>query len=221
MDNLAVVTEENPVEIRLRATAQELCASAEEVLIFSRPDLSNATDLVKTIKSRYNEIEAERKRLVEPFNTGVKAINGRFKAMTLPLEEAETALKAKMLAFQREEEKRANEEAARIAKVLQEAEAKRLAEQVADETTLDRPELPAAQIAVVAPAHRPTTYGQTGAVSTVKKVWAFELTDIAALAAARPDLVQVDTVRINQEIRGKGGEIPGLRIYENEIMQVR
>lgn len=219
--NLAVVTQENPVEVRLRATAQELCVNAEEVVIFSRADLSHATDLAKSIKQRHKEIEDERKRMVQPFNDGVKAINARFKAMTSPLEDAENDLKRKMLAFQKEEEARAREEADRIAKAQAEAEAKRLAEEAEQETTLDRPALPAAMPAIAAPAHRPTTYGQTGAVSTVKKVWAFELVDIQALAASRPDLVMVDTVKINQEIRGKGGNIPGLRVFENEIIQVR
>ena len=230
MNNLAL-QEINPVEIKLKATALELCESASDTVIMTRPDLSHATDLVKTIKSRFKEIEDERKRIVKPFNDGVDAINGRFKGMTGPLLEAEAALKGKMLAFQKEEEKRANDEAVRVAKI--QAEAAEKARQEAEEHAKANPEaddissmplpekLIAAAVEVNMPIHRPTTYGQTGAVSTVKKVWAFEVTDIKALANARPDLVMVDTVKINQLIRGVGGEIPGLRIFQNETMSVR
>lgn len=228
MHNLAIVTEENPVEVRLRSTAQELCEAASNVIIMTRSDLSHATDLVKAIKNRTKEIEDERTRLVKPFNEGVKAINSRFKAMTVPLMEAEEGVKSHMLAFQKAEEKRAQEEAAKQEKSRQEAAERRRKEEElqAKDSALDRPEIPISTTpfeppALIVPQHRPTTYGQTGAVSTVKKTWTFELVDIQALAQVRPDLVQVDTVKINQEIRGKGGDIPGLRVYEKEIMQVR
>lgn len=218
--NLALI-QENPVEVRLMATSRELCEAASTVTIMTRNDLSEATDLVKTIKTRTKEIEEERVRLVKPFNDGVKAINSRFKAMTSPLEEAETEIKGRMLSFQKEEQQRAIAEAARLEAIRLESIAKE-AEQ-ANDIALDRPDIPAfaSIIEPIAPVHRVTTYGQTGAVSTVKKIWAFEVTDIKALAASRPDLVLSNEVEINREIRGKGGEIAGLRIYEKEIMQVR
>lgn len=225
MQNLAIVAEDNPVEIQLRNTSKELCELADDVLIMTRADLSATTDLVKVIKMRYKEIEEERTKLVKPFNEGVKAINARFKAMTAPLEEAEASVKGKMLTFQKEEERRAQEEAARLEKIRREAEEMALKEQEeAVATGADDIRAMPIPIPIVDPivsTHRPTTYGQTGAVSTVKRVWTFEVTDIKALAAARPDLVVINEVEVNREIRGKGGEIAGLRIYEKEIMQVR
>jgi len=220
---LAIVNEENPVEVQLRSTAQELCESASDVVIMTRSDLSLATDLVKSIKTRFRDIEDERKRLVRPFNDGVDAINARFKSMTVPLKDAEDSLKAKMLSFQKEEEKRAQEEAARIEKSRREAEekARKEAEESSSGDDIRSMPLPVIAEAAVVPLHKPTTYGQTGAVSTVKKQWTFELEDIKALANSRPDLVIVDTVKVNQEIRGKGGEIPGLRVYEKDVLQVR
>lgn len=248
MQNLALIDQENPVEVQLRKSSTELVEHASNIVIFTRADLSVATDIVKAIKNRHKDIEEERTRIVKPFNEGVKAINARFKAMTAPLEDAETDLKGKMLVFQREEERKAREEAARLEKVRCEQEEKERAEWAAKEKERLRLEaeeakrvaaegneddirsmpLPVAETpvyvpppAIVAPAHKPTTYGQTGAVSTVKKQWAFELADIRQLAAARPDLVIVDTVKINQEIRGRGGNIAGLHIFEKDILQVR
>ncbi len=247
MQNLALIENETEVEVQFRASVKELCIAASDALIMTRPDLSQATDLVKTIKNRSKEIEDERTKLVKPFNEGVKAINGRFKAMAAPLEEAETVLKGKMLTFQKEEERRTREEQERLAKIQREEEAKRRAEWEAKEKERLRmiaeeeakrkaseddsirsmpmpepePEVYVPAPVVQAPVHKATTYGQTGAVSTVKKQWTFDLTDIKALAAARPDLVMVDTVKINAEIRGKGGNISGLKIYEKDIISVR
>jgi hypothetical protein len=228
MNNLAIVTQENPLEIQLRQTSMSLCEAADNVIIMSRIDLSDATDLVKTIKVRTKEIEEERTKLVKPFNDGVKAINARFKAMTAPLEEAESAVKQKMLSFQKEEERRAREEQEKAEKIRAELEAKKRKEEeeAANDPTLDRPLLPPlptmpVQEVAIQSTHRPTTYGQTGAVSTVKKVWGFEVKDIAALAAAHPNLVLANEVEINRIIRGKGGEIAGLHIFEKEIIQVR
>lgn len=220
---LAVINDETQVEAALRTTAQELCDSAGDFIIMTRADLSAATDLVKTIKTRFRDVEDERKRLVKPFNDGVDAINARFKSMTVPLKDAEETLKTKMLAFQKEEERRAKEEQERIEKARREAEekARKEAEESGNGDDIRSMSRPEPVEAPPAPVHKPTTYGQTGAVSTVKKQWTFELVDIRALANARPDLVVVDTVKINQEIRGRGGDIAGLRIYEKDVLQVR
>lgn len=223
MQNLQAVMEVTPNEVRLLNTSKELCEMAEDILIMSRNDLSSATDLVKTIKQRHKEIETERTGLVKPFNDGVKAINARFKLMTDPLETAESGVKSKMLSFQKEEEKRAKAEEARLEAIRKEAEekAKKEAEESSNGDDIRSMPLPPSIPLPIPPIHKPTTYGQSGAVSTVKKVWAWELLDIQKLAVARPDLVMVDTVKINAEIRGKGGEIAGVRIFENDVIQVR
>jgi len=221
MQNLQAVMEVTPNEVRLLNTSKELCEMAEDILIMSRNDLSNATDLVKTIKQRHKEIETERTGLVKPFNDGVKAINARFKLMTDPLETAESGVKSKMLSFQKEEEKRANIEQERLDKIAKEAEEKLKKEMEANGDDIRSMPLPERIPLPIPPIHKPTTYGQTGAVSTVKKVWAFDLVDIQKLAMARPDLIMVDTVKINAEIRGKGGVIDGLNIYEKDVIQVR
>lgn len=229
MNNIATIEQENPQREKfLISTVNELCESVDSVMIFSRPDLSHATDLLKMIKQRYKEFDGERTGMVKPFNEGVKKINARFKSILEPLEKAETELKSKMVQFQDAEEKRTREEAkiavAQAAKQAAEETARQQKDaEEASDGEYDRaalPEIPP-PTPIVIPQHKPTTYGQTGAVSTVKKQWTFELVDIKALAAARPDLVQVDPVKINQEIRGRGGDIPGLRIFEKSIIQVK
>lgn len=222
MNAVALKTDTTPREQEFRATVDDLCEAGSNLIIMSQADVSYATDIVKAIKSRFKEIEDERTRIVKPFNDGVKAINARFKALTQPLEEVEAEVKNKMLAFRKEEQARIDAENARLEKARKEAE--ELARQQAEASGQTEPQTIMDTLPPIpAPAQQPraTVYGQTGAVSTVKKQWAFELVDIKALAMARPDLVQVDTVKINQEIRGCGGDIAGLRIFEKEIIQVK
>lgn len=76
-------------EQQIVSTVSQLCDAAGGVVILSREDLSEATDLVKLIKTRARGIEDERTRLVKPFNDGVKRINARFKQMLEPLDSAE------------------------------------------------------------------------------------------------------------------------------------
>ncbi len=198
------------------STVRELCDAAEGVIILSREDVSHATDLVKVIKARHKEIEDERVALVKPLNDTVGRINDRFKAILAPLGTAEDDVKGKMLAFDREERRKveaASKEAERLA-----AEA---AAKAAAEATEKQESISAASPAPAVSAPPVSTYGQYGGVSTIRKTWAYELVDIVALANARPDLVTVDAAKINAAIRGKGGEIPGLRIFEKETIAVR
>lgn len=207
-------------EDRIVNTVSSLTEVAAYLKVSTQEEMANATDVVKLIKSRWKEIEGERTALVKPLNDTVGRINSRFKTILAPLAEAETTVKGRMLAFQREEARKA-EEARKEAERKAEEERARLAAEVA---SLDRPEIPLPPEPAPAPAITETpktTYGSFGGVSTVKKSWAFELADIAALAAARPDLLMVDAVKVNAEIRGKGGDIPGLRIFERETISVR
>ncbi len=235
MHHLALVTEENDIEVQLKATAAELCEAASNVVIFTRPDLSRATDLVKAIKDRAKQIEDERTRLVRPFNEGVKQINGRFKAMLTPLQEAEADMKSKMLTFQQEEARKAESERlkreedqrkreAEDRQRCEEEERKRLAEKTEGEEQ-DRAPLPQAVVeqqasppAPVASNFRPTTWGQTGATSTVKKVWTFEPVDISQVPA---QYLVIDQVKVNQAIRAGTRDIPGLRIFEKDTISIR
>lgn len=223
MNNVAVINAD--VETRLRLSAKELIDKADEVIIFTRNDLSLATDICSEIKKRIKVIEDEREKIVKPINEGVKQVNNNFKTIRIPLEEAETRLKSSMLKFQQDEQRKADEERKKLeAEQRIRDEEIRVAETEAQKVfghnnppePIGKSSAPAIQS-----SFKPSTYGQTGATSTLKKVWKFELTDIAALAAARPDLVTVNQVAINQEIRGQGGVIAGLRIYQDDVLQVR
>lgn len=206
-------------ETRFVTSVKELCDAAQAVVILSPQDMRDASDLVKLIKVRHKEIEEERTGIVKPINDSVKRINERFKQILAPLVDAESSIKGMMLSYQQEETQKA--EAARREAEQKAAEERAAAEALAAES--DRAPFPVVVEPPIPAIKAPpqTIRGEYGSVSSVKKVWAFELDDIAALAAARPDLVAVDAAKVNAEIRGRGGDIPGLRIFEKEIISVR
>lgn len=77
---------------------------------------SNAVALgtLKTIKSFMNQIETRSKAATKPLKDRAKEISDYAKEITLPLESAETSIKAKMAAFAAEERKQREEEQRKI-----------------------------------------------------------------------------------------------------------
>ncbi|PRF55371.1 hypothetical protein [Burkholderia multivorans] len=93
-----------------------------------------AQDLAK-VKELAKSVEAERRKITDPLNAAVKAVNDLFRPATTYLEQAERVLKSGLLQFNQkvEAENRARqaqaEAAARAERERMEAEAKKLAEQ--------------------------------------------------------------------------------------------
>lgn len=209
------------VESTLRVAASVLIEQANDTVIMTAADVSAATDVLKAIKTRSNIIEDERTKITKPINEGVKQINARFKAIADPLLQAETVLKNKILKFQREEYNRQEAERQR----QEEAARQRLAAMPKVEVPLDRGGHQAPEIIPHEPppvAEQPrTVYGQSGATSTVKKVWACEVTDVVELAKHNKEWVTPDMPKLNKAIQAGVRDIPGVRVFQKEILQVK
>jgi len=178
MNNLATI---NPdVETKLRISAKDLIEKADEIVIFTRNDLSVATDICFEIKRRIKTIEEERVKIVKPINEGVNQVNNNFKSIRVPLEDAETRLKSSMLKFQQAERRKLEDEQHK-----KDEESRKAAEEEqkkAGHNNLNEAPAPV----IPAASFKPSIYGQTGATSTLKKMWKYDLIDIVMLAAARP-----------------------------------
>lgn len=121
-----------------------LVGRAQQITVATESDAAHASALLVELKKIRSANEKERKSLVGPLNQVVKDLNARFKEVDGPLEQADAAIRGKLVAFEREqaaaraaeqarleaeaEERRKAEEAARL-----EAEAKARAEQEAAE----------------------------------------------------------------------------------------
>lgn len=198
-----------------------LIEAARNAVIENEGHLSTGIDLLKSIKERVNAIETERKTWVNPLNEQVKRINAKFKTLSEPLEDARIGLNRKVLDCQRkiEDEKRKvaeEDRQRREAELLKAAEEKEAlgntegAEKLLDYATK-----------VVAKVEETGRGGFTGAKSTVRKTWTYEVTDIKALANARPDLVMVDSGAMRDAIRNELRECAGVRIYQEKSLSIR
>ena len=220
--NLPALKLESENEPRLQARSGELIAASERAVIDSNEAMENGADLAKLIKTAFNKAETERKLLVKPFNDGVKTINSRFRDLTGPLLDAETRIKGKMLTYRQEQDRILREEEDRLRKEREAAalaEAEQLEAQGKD--ALADATIEAAIETAPMPTKLQPTRSDMGTVASTRKTWTFELTSIKALAAVRPDLVMVDKVAINRAIKDGNREIPGLKIFQKESLQIR
>lgn len=194
---------------------------AFDVVVNSDESLSFAVDMLGEIKSRMRNIEKERTAMVKPINDSVKNINAKFKTVTQPLEDAERALKPKVVAYQskieRERREAAEAERKRIeAEKLAEAEAQAA---IGNQEGADR--LAKEASAVVVKPEETGRGGFTGTKTVVTKRWVFEVENLLMLANARPELIKTDDALINTAIRNGEREIPGLKIFQTESVSVR
>lgn len=205
--------------VKIIARRDLLIASAGRAVIDSQETMERGADLAKQLKSLAKIADEERITLVRPLKEAAKEIDEQFKAITLPLTNAAKDIENKMFIYTKEQERIAREQ--QEARRKAEEEARKAVEVASAPSEQSALQLIPSVATVAAIAVPQVTRGVMGASAGIRKTWAFELVDILALAQERPDLVTVDTVRVNAEIRGKGGEIAGLRIFQQESMSVR
>jgi vacuolar-type H+-ATPase subunit H len=124
---------------------------AKKLAIKTKEHMEEASGYLGQIKSKTNEIEDERKSIVQPVNDSVRKINRKYIVVTGPLKEAERTIKDKMRVYVEAEE-------AKVQKKLEKAKP-------GDEP----PPAPDTQVR--------TDEG----VTSVRKVWVHDLVDIKQL----------------------------------------
>lgn len=200
---------------------RSLVESARNAVIETEASLSIGVDLLKTIKERKAEIEKERKTWVKPLNEQVKRFNTKFKTLSEPLHDAEVGLKLKLLVCHNkiEHEKRIAAEEERQRREAELLAASKEKEELGN--TEKAAELVEYAKKLKVKPEEVGRGGFTGAKSTVKKAWTYDLTDIAALAAERPDLVTVDAAEMRDAIRKGMRECAGIKVYQKETLSIR
>ena len=215
MNKPVLVIEKHEPEVAGRAG--ELVQMAARCIIQSDEDLGKASDLLKFIKTLFKKAEEERKSITDPINASVKILNAKFKTITDPLDKAEKDIKAKILAFELDKRRKA-EEAARL-EALRIAEESALAALNATESTIfdDAPEVTTEAPATTITAATPIR-GNYGSTTTLVKRWTFEVTDISKVP---PEFLEVNLVAVREEIRKGIRTIEGIRIFETESVSSR
>jgi hypothetical protein len=187
--------------------ASNLIAVANGVNVKTDSGLGKAGDRVREWGERKKEAEKLRRELVDPLNQHVKKINGLFKTVTGPIDEAVGIVRGKMGAYvtKREDDRRKEEAAARSA------------EDAADEERFEDP----------VPVREAPVRGRGGSTTITKKVWAVEVVDITKVPAK---YLLVETSAVLADIRALAADrkpedleraIPGIRAFQKDQVTVR
>jgi hypothetical protein len=208
----------------------EICALPP---IVTAGDAQSAVNLCRRAKRHVSEIEAERLALTRPLDAMKKKIIEVAKGHCTPVLQAISSVEEKIAVFHAEEARRAQLEEQRRA--VEAAEIRRAALNLDTLPESEHPddsewmlEIAASERAAelhqqaddrlranVLPAFRPKG-------ASVRPVLDFEVTDINALYAARPDLVRLEPNRqAIREILVEGLNIPGLQVFSHTKATIR
>lgn len=189
---------------------------AKALVINDDQDALAASEFLAQLKHNVRADEEKRKKIVKPFNDGVKAINKEFADNAKPFKDAIADLEPKILAYKQKRDAERAAEQAEIERQRQEAAAESFVTGVA---------------AAVIPDAAPGGFvGKAAGVST-RKTWKNEVVDLSRVPLK---YLQVDQVQLNADMRvlieqHKSGDltaealetlIPGVRIFQDESLIV-
>lgn len=184
--------------IVIQSKTKEIVQKAHSLAICDEGSQKLGTDILSFVKKAYRNLETKRKVFTQPILDAKKNIDDEFKAMTIPLKEAEQVIKEKLLSYHQELRQKAEEEAKEKAKKN---------EEVAKKLNLPKVE--------TKPEEVPNQAKGTIGTSYIQKRWTFELTDKEEVPR---EYLMLDNVSINNAIKAGVREIPGLRIYQKETI---
>jgi hypothetical protein len=226
-------------EQQLASEADLLEQQANKMIVATQDDVAAATNLLSIIKTSEKALEEQRTFLVKPLNDHVKTINNRFKLYSQPLERATTVLKNKILHFNREMQRLREEELAKRRKAeaeeraRQEAEARRIREEAEaaaaaealatgkpyEAPVIETPQFVAPPAPPPAPSYQvqKTVRADLG-TATAKKKWTYEIEDENLIPR---EYMTADLKKIGAVVKAGIRNIPGVRIFEEDTLQVR
>lgn len=221
----------NPTAREAFDRASGLVERARTLTVKDEATLDAANHMLVELKQASNEVERVRALFVKPLREYLRAVEGFFKKASDPLETADRALRASAMKYRNELEAqveltrrklaRAALEAARQA---EETRAKALMESGATKEEMlasaDALELKAQAAAVsideVQGAPKSMSAGE-GRVTGFAR-WTFEVTDAELVPR---EYLRVDEQAIRRSVQAGLREIPGVRIFQTQALQVR
>lgn len=108
----------NPINVEQVETSSKdvvvLAEKTNQLKINNQDDYNSANDLLKTVKSRFKELETQRKEITKPLDDAKKAVLSLFNKPLEILENAEKFIKRHMIGYTEEQERIAREEARKL-----------------------------------------------------------------------------------------------------------
>lgn len=208
---MAKVSKENHVLAPLRTQGEKLLADAEGYKVKKQDDADEINNALIRITAGLKELEKKRTERTGPINESLRIINGDFKRVAGPYQEAKRILTQKLMDY-RAEQRRKDREAELEAR---KEEDRRRKIQAAHEEAGHKVEED------ITPVTRPTTF-ETMDTTKTRKNWTFEVIEKAKMPL---EYLVVDETAIRKAIRAADRdeedipviEIPGVRIYAEEV----
>jgi len=207
-----------------------LNAAARVPAVADAMDAEDAADALRLLSALVKDVEAARKVVKEPVLDLGKKIDSTAKEFVADVVAEKVRIETALGTFQAAEQRRADaerraaqDEADRLAREA--AKAQREADRATNHGEADRTQQVAAQAEAAAIEARVAAAEIAPVKPTgvaVRQPWKFEVTDIKALFAARPDLCVIEPN--NAGIRAQiphNQNIPGLRIWQEAKASVR
>lgn len=210
----------------IQALARQVTATislATAAIVETTEHVEWATAVLAELARHRKRAEDLRLRFTRPLNESLKAINGVFKEMDGPLAEADRTLRQKVLVYRAAEQARAAAEQIRLRAeaAAREAEARALIQSTAPQAevtaAIDAADAAHDAVVLAPPPPAPTVKTAMG-TTTARRVTDFEVTDLAQVPIL---YLQLNAEAVRAAIRRGVRDIPGVRIFEREILAVR
>lgn len=204
---------------KFRSEIDRINTTAKNLVIADEQTAREAVDLAAQAIAVGKRLESERMEITRPLDQRKKEIMAVFDKYQQPLNTLAETLKTKLGAYKRAEQRRRDEEAARMRaeeerRAIEQAEALKAAgNSVAADMVL---EIAAETTQTIAEA-APVTAAGSMATSTTVRRWVHEVVDVAKVP--RKYLVVNDTA-IRAAIRDGVRDIAGVRIYQQESERI-
>jgi len=196
-----------------------MVASAERAVMKNQADIDSANTALAKLNHAIKQLEVKRLEVTEPINEGLKKFNLLIKEVKAPLREAYDLLDGKVMAWRRIEQQKREKESARlmeetrlkneaIEREEQRRQKIRHAHEAKGHKVSDEPIEIEREIAPAVPDLKHTDSTQ------VRKQWQWQVVDESKIPRS---LFVLDTVYIGKAVRQGTREIPGIRIYQDEV----
>lgn len=207
---------DDPTVVALTPVLESVRRFATGLVIKSADSYEQAAGILKNIKGSLAQIEDSRTRITKPINESLREINAQAKEAARPFIQDETVIKNAMIRYsneqedkRREEQRKANEAAAKEQQRLRDLAAKNAAK--GNEAKAEALEDRASQ--VVAPVIQREA-PKVGGISMMT-VWDFVIEDESLVPVEyRP----VSDMLIRAQVRATKGltKIPGVKVFEKK-----
>ena len=224
------VTVETPDTEKLDRETRMTLANAKAIVITDDDTYQGAASMLKSIKARYNELDAKRKAITKPLDEAKRNVMDMFRIPLEWLKGAEGAAKQSMLAYQREQEATRRAEEARLQEIARKE--REMLERKAERAEKAGREERAADLRQVADsvpepvvAHAAPKVSGLSTRKTYKALVTNKMALIKAVAAGKaPDiLLEPNMAVLNGQARAlkEAFNYPGVELITDDTMAAR